>query len=125
MRRSLLIAAGLASFGVFASYATVASAAEYGAIAYDGGTGRWGDSWHYASVAAANGRALSECATGRCKIVIEIGPGQCGALATAPNPTGWGAATRGSRAASELGAMQACQNANSGQCKVVMSDCNK
>jgi len=124
MRRSILIAASLSGFTIFASFATSAAAAGYGAIAYDGSNGRWGDSWRYSSVAGANERALNECGSGGCKVVIEIGPGQCGALATAGDPSGWGAATRNTRDGAELGAMQACQQANTGQCSIQASDCN-
>ena len=73
----------------------------------------------------ANAAALSACNTADCKIVIEIGPGLCGALATAPNPTGWGTSSRGTRGDAELGAMEVCQHYNVGQCKVQASDCNQ
>ena len=103
-----------------------ASAAEYGAIAYDAGTGRFGYSWHGATAAVANNVALNGCASAGCKIVIEIGPGLCGALATmATNSRGWGAASRSTRDAASLGAMEDCQKANPGQCKVQVNDCNQ
>jgi len=65
-----------------------ASAAEYEAIAYDTSSLKWGDSWHAATLAQANTMAMNQRAAANCKIVMEIGPGLCGALATAPNPTG-------------------------------------
>jgi len=108
------------------AFSIAASDAEYGAIAYDAGTGRFGYSWHLATAAVANSQALNECGTRGCKIVIEIGPGQCGALATmATDRTGWGAASRNTRDAASLAAMQDCQKANPGQCKVQVIDCNK
>jgi hypothetical protein len=125
MRHSILIVAGLVGLGVFSSLATAASAAEYGAIAYDTGTGRWGDSRHYVTVGGATTKALAECAAAGCKTVIEIGPALCGALANTANYKGWGAASRSTRAAAELGAMEACQNANTGQCRLQVSDCNQ
>jgi hypothetical protein len=125
IRHSMLIVSGIIGLGSFASYPTAASAAEYGAMAYDIGTGRIGSSWHAASLAIANAAALSACNTFDCKIVIEIGPGLCGALATAPNPTGWGTSSRGTRGDAELGAMEVCQHYNVGQCKVQASDCNQ
>jgi hypothetical protein len=125
MRASAIVAAGLVSLAITAAQPTAASAAEYGAIACDTSSLKWGDSWHAATLAQANTLAMNECATAGCKIVIEIGPGLCGSLATAPNPAGWGAASRGTRAAAELGAMENCQNANAGQCKVQASDCNQ
>jgi Domain of unknown function (DUF4189) len=125
IRHSMLIVSGVIGLGGVASYPTVASAAEYGAMAYDVGAGRIGSSWHGASLAIANAAALNACNSAGCKIVIEIGPGLCGALATAPNPTGWGAASRGTRGDAELGAMEVCQHYNLGQCKVQASDCNQ
>jgi hypothetical protein len=102
-----------------------ASAAEWGAIAYDAHTGRIGYSWHGTGVEIAKAAALKACGTAGCAIVIDIGPGLCGALATAPNPTGWGAASRSTRANAELGAMADCEKANHGVCKVQNSDCNQ
>ena len=126
MRSAILIAASILGLGIFASYPRAASAQEYGAIAYDTGTGRWGDSWHGATVKVANSQALNACGTAGCKIVIEIGPGLCGALATmATNSRGWGAASRNTRDAAKLGAMEDCQKANPGQCTVQVTDCNK
>ncbi len=94
-------------------------------MAYDTGTGHIGSSWHGGTLAIANAAALKACNSSGCKIVIEIGPGMCGALATAANPTGWGAASRGSRSNADLGAMEVCQHYNAGQCTVQVSDCNK
>jgi Domain of unknown function (DUF4189) len=125
IRHSRLIVSGIIGLCSFASFPTAASAAEYGAMAYDIGTGRIGSSWHGASLAIANAAALQACNTAGCKIVIEIGPGLCGSLATAPNPTGWGASSRGTRGDAELGAMEVCQHYNVGQCKVQASDCNQ
>jgi hypothetical protein len=125
MRRSTLIAAGLLAFGALAAQPVAASAAEYGAIAYDVASGHIGYSWHGPTVANANAAALSACGMTGCRIVIEIGPGLCGALATAPNPAGWGAASRSTRADAELGAMADCQRVNYGVCRVQSSDCNQ
>jgi len=125
MRRSTLIAAGLFALGTLAAQPVAASAAEYGAIAYDVASGRIGYSWHGPSVANANQAAINACGTAGCRIVIEIGPGLCGALATAPNPAGWGAASRSTRADAELGAITDCQRVNYGQCRIQVSDCNQ
>jgi hypothetical protein len=124
MRRMHFVASGIVGLATLLTLSAPAFAAEYGAIAYDTGTGRMGWSWHGPSVGQANAAAMSSCATGGCKTVIEIGPGMCGALATTPNGKGWGAASRNNRAAAELGAMQDCQKANTGQCKIQTSDCN-
>jgi hypothetical protein len=125
IRRSMLIVTSIAGLASLASFSTAASAAEYGAMAYDSGAGMVGSSWHAATLAAANAAALQACKSAGCKIVIEIGPGMCGALATASNPTGWGSASRGKRSDADLSAMEVCQRYNSGQCKVQVSDCNK
>jgi hypothetical protein len=98
--------------------------AQQGAIAYDQNNCAWGDSWNFATQAQAQAKAMAECNHAGCRIMAQIGPRQCGALAATPNCKGWGWATRPTRAASELGAMQECQGANAGQCTVRLSDCN-
>ena len=70
MRASAIVAAGLVSLAISAAQPTAASAAEYGAIAYDTSSPKWGDSWHAATLAEANTLAMNECATAGCKIVI-------------------------------------------------------
>ena len=123
MRHSMLFALGL---GVVVASPITAFAQNWGAIAYDRGTGRWGDSWHYPTVAEANNIALNNCATDGCKVYVEIGPNQCGALAiAAANPKGYGWATRAERADAELNALENCQGRNAGQCKLKVSDCNR
>jgi Domain of unknown function (DUF4189) len=125
IRHSISIVSGVIGMASVAAFSTAASAAEYGAMAYDVGSGMVGSSWHAPTLAAANAVALQTCKTAGCKIIIEIGPGMCGALATAPNPTGWGSASRGKRSDADLSAMEVCQHYNAGQCKVQVSDCNK
>jgi hypothetical protein len=125
MRRTHFVASGLIGLASFLALSAPAFAAEYAAIAYDTGTGHMGWTWHAPSAGQAKAGAITACATGGCKAVIEIGAGMCGALATTPNGKGWGAASRNTRDAAELGAMQDCQKANSGQCKVQTSDCNQ
>jgi len=126
MRSAALIVAAFLGFALAASYPVNASAAEYGAIAYDSNAGKIGWSWHAPTIAAANTAAFNACGgSAGCKVVIEIGPGLCGALATGQNPAVWGAASRNTRDAAALGAMEDCQKANRGQCKVQGSDCNK
>jgi len=124
MRLFKLLSAGLFGLGIAAA-PTLASAAEWGAIAYDTGSGHIGYSWHGTGVEVAKAAALKACGTAGCTIVIDIGPGLCGALATAPNPTGWGAASRSTRANAELGAIADCEKVNRGACKIQVSDCNQ
>ncbi|MFI9510189.1 DUF4189 domain-containing protein [Nocardia sp. NPDC052566] len=52
----------------------------YGAIAVSSSTGRYGYSYDYPSYAAAEGRALSGCGAGDCKVLVSWRNG-CGALA--------------------------------------------
>jgi len=99
--------------------------AQLGAIAYDGHNCAWGDSWNYGSRAEANAKALLECKRPGCRVVTEIGPHQCGALATTGDCHGWGWATRPTRDAASLGAMMECQKYNAGQCAVQLSDCDR
>ena len=123
MRHSMLFALGL---GVVVASPISAFGQEWGAIAYDRGTGRWGDSWHYSSVEQANNIAVNNCGTPGCEVVAQIGAGMCGALATATgNPRGFGWATRPTRADAELVAMETCQGYNAGQCRVQATDCNQ
>jgi hypothetical protein len=123
--RTHFVASGIIGLASLLALSVPAFAAEYGAIAYDTGTGKMGWTWHGPSVAQANAGAISACVTAGCKVVIEIGSGMCGALATTPNGKGWGAASRSTRDAAQLGAMEDCQKANTGQCKVQTSDCNQ
>jgi hypothetical protein len=124
MQRTSIVAIGLAAvITVFASGGP--ARAQYGAIAYDSANCAWGDSWNYASQAAASARALADCKGAACKVVAPIGPNMCAALATTANCKGWGWASRSTRDAASLGAMQECQKYNAGQCTLKVSDCNR
>src|SRR5580698_6517208 len=69
MRRTNFIASGIIGCATLLALSAPAFAAEYGAIAYDTGSGRMGWSWHGPSVAQANTSALSACASAGCKTV--------------------------------------------------------
>jgi hypothetical protein len=56
----------------------------YGAIAYSPSSGRYGDSYNYASRAQAEARATRECGKDDCVIAAWF-YNQCGALATSRN----------------------------------------
>jgi hypothetical protein len=99
--------------------------AQFGAIAYDNANCAWGDSWNFANQAAANMKAIAECKQPGCRAIAPIGAHLCGALATTPNCKGFGWASRPTRDAAALGAMQECQKFNAGQCSVKVSDCNR
>src|ERR1700691_536640 len=118
MRCTQFVAGGIIGLATLLALSPSAFAAEYGAIAYDTGTGHMGWTWHAPSSTQADAGAITACATAGCKAVIEIGAGMCGALATTPDGKGWGAASRSNSDAAKLGAMQDCQKANTGQCTV-------
>ena len=59
-----------------------AAFAGYGAIAFDEQNCAWGRSWNYPNANEAAAVALKECGHAVCKVVIEIGPRQCGSLAS-------------------------------------------
>jgi hypothetical protein len=102
-----------------------AAFAGYGAIAFDEKNCAWGRSWNYPNVNEAAAVALKECNHATCKVVIEIGPRQCGSLASTPNCRGWGAATRSSLAESQASALFDCAKANTGtQCFARVNNCN-
>ena len=125
MRCATLIAAG------FAALLTIASAApawaEYGALARDDTTGKFGLSWNEQSAKRAEDIAIKDCGgAGGCKIIFRTGPKQCGAIATAEKGNAWGASDKGNRKDTvELRALKGCQERASGLCKVRASGCNR
>ena len=123
MRTSGIVMAAAALLGVVVS--TGPSYADFGAIAYDQHDCAVGRSWHYDSPQRAAERALAECGHRGCRVVLEIGPGQCGAIAVTPDCHGYGWATQRSRDGAQLAAMQNCQHYNAGQCSIRTADCNR
>ena len=99
--------------------------AQYGAIAYDIANGRWGATWNEANETAARNGAIQHCNSAGCQVRLTIGPHRCGALATTENRKGWGTAIRETRDSAKLGALEACQHANSGECLIRAWDCNR
>jgi len=120
MRRPGIFVAVAALVGILADPAF----ADFGAIAYDQHDCAFGRSWHYDNPRRAADVALSECAHPGCKVVLEVGPGQCGAVAVTQNCHGFGWAKRESRDAAQLAAMTECQRYNAGQCSARIVDCN-
>jgi hypothetical protein len=98
--------------------------ADFGAIAWDQRSCAVGRSWHYYSPRDAAERALAECGSPGCRIALEVGSGQCGALAVTSDCRGYGWATRGSRDGASYAAMMSCQGYNAGQCSIRTVDCN-
>ena len=124
MRRRLTIAAGLAIAMLGLANAAPAFA-EYGAVAHDESTGKYGFAWNEANQKQADEAAIKACNTSGCKIAFRVGPKRCGALATTEDGKIWGGADRPTRAAAELAAMQGCQKRTKAQCQIRGSECNK
>jgi hypothetical protein len=118
-----LTAAAVTVIGSLAS--ALPALADFGAIAWDERNCAVGRSWHYDSPRQAAERALAECGHAGCRVVLEVGSGQCGALAVTPNCHGYGWARRESRDAARYSAMVNCQNYNAGQCSIRTVDCNR
>lgn len=102
-----------------------AAQAQYGAIAYDQVNCAWGRSWNYGTPQQAASVALAECHQAGCKVVLEIGPHQCGSLASTANCRGYGWGTSGSLAAAQSIALQECVRYNAGECIARVGDCNR
>ena len=123
MRPATLAAAallGLASVPLIA----VPALAEYGAIAWDQGTGKYGARWKQPTQGRADEMAIGECGASGCKIVKRIGPKMCGALALSEDGKMAGAASRKDLDAARLAALKACPK-RAGECIVRVTDCNK
>ena len=124
MRRySSLMAIAVGVAGIVASGAP--AMADFGAIAYDQRNCAVGRSWHYDNPSHARDVALAECGHRDCRVILEVGPGQCGAIAVTPDCHGYGWAKRDSRDGARLAAMENCQHYNAGQCSVRTVDCNR
>jgi hypothetical protein len=117
------ICTAAALLGVLASAGP--ALADFGAVAYDQQNCAFGRSWRQESARRAADVALAECAHPGCHVVLEVGAGQCGAVAITANCHGFGYAKRPSRDAAELAAMQECQKFNAGQCSPKIVDCNR
>jgi hypothetical protein len=104
---------------------TVPAFAEYGAIAWDRETGKFGASWNKATAQDAAKSALSDCGATGCKVIMRTGRAMCAALATTETGKYAGAAPRRDREAARLAALKACQKGDAGECIVRVTDCNK
>lgn len=124
MRRTLWTAVALLAFAS-TLLPVIPAFAEYGAIAWDRGTGKYGASWNQPTRKGAEEAALSECGASGCQIVARIGPRMCGALATTEDGKHAGAAWRRDREAARLAAVQNCSKDRAGECIVRSTDCNK
>ena len=99
--------------------------AGYGAFAFDEKSGKYGHSANEQTQKRADEAALKVCGSDACKVVFPVGPGSCGALATAETGNAWGGAVKQTGDAAKLAAIENCQKRTSTQCKVRQSECNK
>jgi len=125
MRRSTLIAVVLPAFVATLLAAPPARAAEYGAIAWDKQTGKSGWSWNQPTQKQADEKALAECGTSGCKVIIRAGSAMCGALASTDAGKFIGASSRKDRDAARLASLKQCEKGKAGECVVRFTDCNK
>ena len=124
MRRAILTAVALLALGSVQLIA-VPALAQYGAIAWDKETGKYGASWNKATAQSAAEAALSDCGATGCKVIIRTRPATCAALATNENGKYAGGASRKDRDAARLAALANCKKGNAGECTVRVTDCNK
>jgi hypothetical protein len=99
--------------------------AEYGAFALDSTTGKYGFSWNERDQHAADAAALKGCKSDSCKVVFQVGPKHCGAIATTENGKIWGGADRDERDAAKLAALENCQKRTKEQCVIRGNECNR
>ena len=124
MRRAALATAAL--LGLASIQLTPAPAfAQYGAVAWDKETGKYGASWNQDTPKRAEEVAVGECGATGCKVVIRPGRRECAALATTENGKYAGGAARRDRDAARLAALTNCKKGNAGECIVRVTDCNK
>lgn len=94
----------------------------YGSIAVNKITKAAGIAALWESQAKANNTALSQCGTG-CEVVLEFGPGQCGALARGSNGAlGWSSGT--SKADASQKAVTQCVGFAGIGCVSLLAECN-
>ena len=99
--------------------------AQYGAIAWDKETGKYGASWNQDSPKRAEEVALSDCGATGCKVIIRTLRAMCAALATNESGKYAGGASRRDREGARLSALTNCKKGNAGECTVRVTDCNK
>ncbi len=124
MRRATLFAAGFSAL-MLTVFAAAPALAEYGALARDNATGKFGLSWGKATQGQADEAATKDCGESSCKTVFRTRAHQCGAIATPEKGKAWGAAYKSTRDAASLAAINDCQKHTSEQCKLRASGCNR
>jgi hypothetical protein len=122
MHYSKLIAA---SFAVAALAIAASAHAEFGAVALEEGTGKYGVAWNQTNQKQADEAATKDCAATGCKVVFRLASKQCGAIAMTEDGKVWGGAKRPAKAAAELAAIQNCQKRTKVQCTIKSAECNR
>jgi hypothetical protein len=97
---------------------------QYGAIAWDEGTGKRGWSSNQATPERAAEVAIGACGAAGCRVIVRTGRAMCSALATTENGRYIGAASRADSTAARLAALANCQKGNAGSCVIQMTSCN-
>ena len=117
MKPVFLAALGAVAIAVTLAGPGVASANNFGAIAYSPNTGSHGYSYDYPSRGQAEGHALAECRkyAGDCRVAIWF-RNACGALAIGNNG-GWGSGWGDSRQRAEYEAINSCRQ-HAGNCGI-------
>ena len=124
MRRATLAAAALLGLALV-QLTAMPALAQYGAIAWDKETGKYGASWNQDTPKRAEEVALGECGATGCKVIIRTRRAMCAALATNESGKYAGGASRRDRDAARLSALTNCKKGNAGECTVRVTDCNK
>jgi len=98
---------------------------QYGAIAWDEGTGKRGWSLNQNTPQRAAEVALGACGAAGCKVIVSTGPAMCSALAATENGKYIGAASRADRIDARLAALANCQKGNAGEYAIQLTTCNQ
>ena len=123
MRREVWTALNLIAFGGTLLPAT-RGLAGYGAIAWDGVSGKNGWVWDQPTPEQAATGAVRECGAVGCQLVVKPTP-FCAALATTANGRTAGAAARRTLDAAWVAARANCEKRNAGECILRVGHCSK
>src|SRR6516162_10095153 len=121
-RQALVIADGA---GATQTTPVSPALSQYGAIAWDEGTGKRGWSLNQDTPQRAAEVALGACGAAGCKVIVSTGPAMCSALAATENGKYIGAASRADRIDARLAALANCQKGNAGECAIQLTTCNQ
>lgn len=95
----------------------------FGSITINQLNGRAGIIANATSQNKANSESLKLCGES-CVVVLEFGPGKCGALARSEAAPVFGWATGNDKPDTSIAALIQCQNKHALDCKIQLSECN-